>query len=115
MAHSAEQTIATRYPLPDRTLPEKITPLQARAIQRALTNAGVKCQITTHVGIGGGTDRPMFLGCTAAEVVAAGSRLPSLRLNWLKVVKGEQTFCDPHFRAFSSMMLVWAGGEESAR
>lgn len=108
MAHSAEQTIRTRYPLPNRTLPERISWKEARSVQRILVNAGIRCDLATHVGIGGGEDRPMFLGCTAAEVVAAARLLPALRVNWLKVVKAEQLILGSETaHAFTSPMLVW--------
>lgn len=109
--HSAEQTIRTRYPLPARVQPEKISWRDARSLQRILVNAGIQCEITTHVGIGGASDRPMFLGCSAAEVVAAARLLPSLPVNWLKVVKAEQQMiagAAETFHAFTSPMLVWA-------
>lgn len=114
MTHSAAQTIRTRYPVPPRVGPDLISWKDARSIQRLLTNAGVRCDLTTHVGIDGGSDRPMFLGCTAAEVVAAAAiAVPSCKVNWLKVVKAEQVITgagDNHesFTAFTSPLLVWA-------
>lgn len=114
MTHSADQAIRTRYPIPARVRPESIAVKDARSIQRILVNAGLRCEVTTHVGVNGGQDRPVFLGCTAAEVVAAAQQLHSLDgVSWLKIVKAEQVIggVDGHgetFHAFTSPLLVWA-------
>lgn len=130
------ETVPTRYPIPPRVRPEELSWAQARCIQRALVNAGIPCRVTNHDGHGvppaaaGG--RPLFLGCTAAEVVAAASRIPSIRVNWLKVVKAEHLIglkmmdsgvpgAPDACLGFTSPLLVWAplategGGQDAGR
>ena len=99
--------LLTAHPIPPRTKPETITAPQVRSILRALANAGIPCEAWTSGG------ELHFTGATAAEVIAAAAGIPSIKINWLKVVRVRHVRSSD--RAFSSPLLTWAGEDNADR